>query len=148
MPEAGTMTLFDAERRFVERFVRESRRERLLHELGDPKKRYRGLSRFCHQARELLEPARIREQGCGAAPRDALARFAAAHDADVCILSLDPWLDGLVLPFPEAVQRLPYAQDAVILLGEGFAAVQGEPEKGGTPLWLLTEEGHPEKTQK
>ncbi len=147
MPEAG-MPLSDAERRFVGTFIRAERRERLLYELANPKKRYRGLSRFCHQAGELLEPARIRVQGRCAAQWDALARFAAAQDTEVRILSLDPWLDGLVLPFPEAVGRLKGAMDAAILLGDGFAAVCGEPEKAGTQLWLLTEEKNADFPQK
>ncbi len=129
----------DAERRFVETFIRADRRDRLAYELAHPKKRYRALDRFCHRAGDLLDPAHIRLQGCGTDRRDALAAFAAAHDVPVTVVSLDPWLDGLTLPFTEAVRRLPAAEDAAILLGAGFAVVQGEPEKGGTPLWLLTE---------
>ena len=46
-----------AERYFIQTFIRKSRRERLLFELTTATRRYDGLSRFCHQSRELLDPA-------------------------------------------------------------------------------------------
>ena len=44
-----------AEERFVRSFVVKERQERLLYELTRPKKRYDGLSRFCHTAEQLLD---------------------------------------------------------------------------------------------
>lgn len=44
------------EARFAAKYLRREKRERLLHELTDPKKRYRGLDRFCHHAGELIDP--------------------------------------------------------------------------------------------
>ena len=52
-----------AEVSFVNDYVLRSRRERLLYELSTPAKRRDALSRFCHQAPQLLDPARIRMQG-------------------------------------------------------------------------------------
>ena len=139
MPDTAEMTPEAAERYFAEAFVLENRRERLAYELAHPKKRYRALSRFCHQAETLLDPARIRIRDGGTAGWAALTAFAAAHDAEVTVVSPDPWLDGLSLPFTEAVRRLPDAQDAAILIGPGFAVVRAEPMRGPTPLYLLTE---------
>ena len=47
------------EARFAAKYLRREKRERLLHELTDPKKRYRGLDRFCHHAGELIDPKKI-----------------------------------------------------------------------------------------
>lgn len=54
---------YTAERRFVQSFIRKNRRERVLFELTTPEKRYDGVSRFCHQAEELLDPTKIAMQG-------------------------------------------------------------------------------------
>ena len=51
------------ERYFVQTFIRKDRRERLLYELTTPGKRYDGISRFCHQAKGLLDPAKIIMEG-------------------------------------------------------------------------------------
>ncbi len=52
-----------AEERFVNSFIRKERRRRLLYELSTPKKRYAAVDRFCHQAEELLVPAKIALRG-------------------------------------------------------------------------------------
>ena len=98
---------------FAAVYLRKDRRERLLHELTNPKKRDRGLDRFCHHA----------------APGDCLA------------LSPDPSLDGQTLPFPETAALAFCITDASILLGNGFALVTGEAEKGGRGHFLLVEAG-------
>ena len=51
------------EQHFVQTFIRKDRSDRLLYELTTPEKRYDGVSRFCHQAKELLEPSRIIMEG-------------------------------------------------------------------------------------
>ncbi len=45
---------YSNEQHFVQSFIRKARRERLLYELTTPEKRYDGVNRFCHQAKELL----------------------------------------------------------------------------------------------
>lgn len=49
-------SVITAEKYFVDTFVRKDRRERLWYELSHPNRRYRGLSRFCHQSTDLLRP--------------------------------------------------------------------------------------------
>ena len=54
---------YSIEERFVKAFIRKSHRERLLYELTTPKKRYAGVSRFCHHAKDLLDPSKILMEG-------------------------------------------------------------------------------------
>ena len=48
-----------AEQRFVRLFIQKSRKDRLLYELTTPEKRYDGISRFCHQTKELLAASKV-----------------------------------------------------------------------------------------
>lgn len=128
---------FEAERRFVNGFVRPDRRERLLFELTNPKKRCRGLDRFCHQSAELIDEKKIMLQGRDLERQPAFADFAARHAGDCLILSPDGMLDGCVAPFSEVAALAFAGLDAAIALGDGFALVVGEAEKGGRAAYLL-----------
>ena len=131
------------EQAFVEAYVRKDRRERLLHELSNPRKRYRGLDRFCHGAADLLDPARITLVGPGLEHDSAFSAFVATRAAETCrIFSPDGTLDGLELPLAGAVEACVACLDASIIMGGSFAIVRAEAWKGGTDMWLL-EQGRP-----
>ena len=131
------------EQAFVEAYVRKDRRERLLHELSNPRQRSRALDRFCHGAADLLDPARITLAGPGLEHDAAFNAFVAAHAAETCrIFSPDGGIDGLELPLAEAVEACVACLDASIIMGDGFAIVRAEAWKGGTDMWLL-EQGRP-----
>ena len=129
---------YEAERRFVERFVRRDRRERLLYELTTPEKRYDGVSRFCHQARDFLDPARIVMEGEDLERRSEFERFVRQHDELCFVLSPDFWMDGQFLSLPDALRQAAICPDAVLILGSTFAVVFGEPMKGGRGKYLLS----------
>ena len=44
---------------FVSSYIRKEKRERLLFELNNEKRRYSGLDRFCHHTKELLDERKI-----------------------------------------------------------------------------------------
>ena len=126
------------EQAFVEAYVRKDRRERLLHELSNPKKRYRGLDRFCHGAADLLDPARITLAGPSLEYDAVFIAFVAPRADETCgIFSLDGGIDGLELPLAEAVAACIACLDASIIMGGSFAIVRAEAWKGGTDMWLL-----------
>ena len=137
----GSQDGFGAEKRFAESFIRKNRRDRLLYELTDPDKRYDGLSRFCHQARDLLDPSRIIMEGEDLERRKDFLQFIHQHDGACLILSPDGLLDGISLPLSEAIRRAVGCFDAVIILGDTFAVVYGEVMKGGRGKFLLSETG-------
>ena len=126
------------EQAFAETYVRKDRRERLLHELSNPRKRSRGLDRFCHGAADLLDPARIALAGPGLEHDAAFSAFVDTRAAETCqIFSPDGGIDGLELPLAEAVERCVACLDASIIMGGSFAIVRAEAWKGGTDMWLL-----------
>ena len=135
---AGPVAEPTAEERFVAAYVRRERRERLLFELQSPKRRYRGLDRFCHTAPDLLDERRVALEGPDPDRQPAFAAFLQAHRKDACtLLSPDGSLDGLELPFQAALVMALDCLDAVILVGPDFAYVQGESMPGGTDRYLL-----------
>ena len=131
---------YSAEKHFVYAFIRKNRRERLLLELKDEKKRYRGISRFCHTAEDLLDQAKIIMSGKDMETLPGFADYIREHDEICLILSPFSLLDGERFPLREAVDQAVMCPDAALILGSSFALVYGEPGKGGRDRYLLSEE--------
>ena len=127
------------ERLFVQTYIRKDRRDRLLYELTDPVKRYDGLERFCHHAADLLDMNKVMMTGEDLERTDRFQSFADKHKEDCVLLSPDGNIDGLVLPFRNAVDTAVACFDAVIILGDRFALVMGEVMKGGRGKHLLAD---------
>ena len=130
---------YSNEQHFVQAFIRNDRRERLLYELTTPKKRYDGVSRFCHQAKELLDPSKIIMEGEDLDRRPEFDRFIQQHDEICLVLSPAFCTDGQFLTLRDAVDQAIMCLDAVIIMGSSFAVVFGEPMKDGRGKFLLSE---------
>ena len=129
-----------AEQYFIQTFIRKSRRDRLLFELTTETRRYHGLSRFCHQSEELLDPARIVLSGADLEYRPDFWHFAEQHNETCLLLSPDSEMDNRTMKFHDAIHMAAGFQDAVIIVGSTFAVVFGEPVKGGRDKFLLSED--------
>ena len=127
------------EKRFVKSFIRKKNQERLLYELTTPRKRYAGVSRFCHQAGDLLDSSKIFMEGDDLDRCSDFKRFVQSRSEVCYVMSPDPWLDTQRLPFSQAVERAAICCDAVLIIGEDFAVVFTEPMKGGREKYLLAE---------
>ena len=130
---------YQNERHFVQTFIRKDRRERLLFELTTPGKRYDGISRFCHQAKDLLDPAKIIMEGEDLDRRPEFERFLGQHEETCYVLSPAMDTEGQLLDLRDAVDQAILCPDAVIIMGSSFAIVFGEPMKGGRGKFLLSE---------
>ena len=130
---------YSNERHFVQAFIRKNRRDRLLYELTTPEKRYEGFSRFCHRAKDLLEPSKIIMEGEDINRRPEFEQFVRQHDEICFVLSPDFYMDEQFLPFRDAVDQAIICLDAILIIGSSFAVVFGEPMKGGRGKFLLSE---------
>ena len=130
---------YSNERHFVQAFIRKNRRDRLLYELTTPEKRYEGVSRFCHQTKDLLEPSKIIMEGEDINRRPEFEQFVRQHDEICFVLSPDFYMDEQFLPFRDAVDQAIICLDAILIIGSSFAVVFGEPMKGGRGKFLLSE---------
>lgn len=128
-----------AEQYFVQTYIKKNRRDRLFFELSAEKRRYDGLSRFCHQAGELLDPAKIIAAGDDLERRPEFLRFVKHHDDTCYVISPDYEMDGRTLQTKDAVSLAAAFYDAVIIIGSTFAIIFGEPMKGGRDKYLLSE---------
>ena len=126
-----------AEEKFVNKFIRRDRRDRLLYELGTPSKRREALSRFCHQAPQLLDHSRILMHGEDLDRSAGFLSFVHAHDGLCIVLTPDFFPDGEQMKLSDAVAWAVSCPDAVLILGDGFAVVFGEVMKGGRGKFLL-----------
>ena len=126
-----------AECEFVQWYIRKAKRKRLLYELTAEAKRYDGLSRFCHQAEDLLEPSRIHLQGTDLKQDPAFLDFMRRQKGTCRILSPNRCLDGQDVPVLRAVEMAVQCLDAAILIGDSFAVVFSEAEKGGRKAYFL-----------
>ncbi len=124
---------------FVNTFIVKNRRDRLLYELTTPKKRYQGISRFCHRTKDLLDPAFIIAESEDLERLPAFRRFVLEHNEPCVLLSPYAWLDEEIMPFEMAVEQATICPDAVLILGDGFAIIFEEPEKGGRGKFWLSE---------
>ena len=129
--------MYEAERRFVETYIRKSRRERLLYELTSPKKRSRGLDRFCHTLPSLIDSQRIVISDGNLSERKEFRDFVKTHD-EVCVILSPSWFDGEAMRLSEAVPLTFADTDASVILGSTFAVASGEAEKGGRVHYLLS----------
>ena len=130
---------YSNELHFVQAFIRKNRRDRLLYELTTPEKRYEGVSRFCHRAKDLLEPSKIIMEGEDINRRPEFEQFVRQHDEICFVLSPDFYMDEQFLPFRDAVDQAIICLDAILIIGSSFAVVFGEPMKGGRGKFLLSE---------
>ena len=128
-----------AEERFIKNFIKKRYRERLLFELTTPKKRYAGLDRFCHQASELIDPAKIYLEGDDLERCPEFREFCKKHQGLCRVLSPEFYWEETEVSLDEAVKMATMSLDAFLVLGDGFAIVFGEPVKGGREKYLVVE---------
>ncbi|MBR4896096.1 MAG: hypothetical protein IKZ41_06690 [Clostridia bacterium] len=125
---------------FVETFLRREKRDRMRYLLGNPRKRRAGLDRFCHETMDLIDREKILLEGADLERRDEFRRFLAAHGAPVIVFSPDAYPEGERMSVRDALAFALTGLDAVLILGEGYAVIFGEPMKGGRDKVLLAAE--------
>ena len=122
---------------FVETFLRRERRDRMRYLLGNPRKRRAGLDRFCHETMDLIDPKKILFEGADLERREEFRRFLSARGGTVIVFSPDVCPEGERMSVEDALALALTGLDAVLILGEGYAVVFGEPMKGGRDKVLL-----------
>ena len=123
-------------RDFVLAFVKKGRQERLLTELFHPKKRYRGLSCFCHNAKDLLRSDCILYEGTDLSKYPDLPLIL-KKEKKLTLFSCDPAFDEEVLDSEEALKVAFYCQDMLIMMGREYAIVYEEVYTKGQTKYVL-----------
>ncbi len=127
------------EENFVRKFIRKDRRDRLIHELTDPKKRKRGFNRFCHQAKELLDQRKIILQGKNIEGDQRFSDFVSRCEGPCKAVTADLYLEKEYPSLKDALSESEMCGDAFVIMGKDIAIVFNEPMKGGADKYLLTD---------
>lgn len=126
----------DIEKKFVENFIQKRYRDRLLFELNSPKKRVDFLSRFCHNADEIIDPNKIVLKGKKIDTDIEKELKQHKINDEVYVLSFK-YSQGQSLGLQEA---LDYCEEenmpVIIILSDDLALIKTEVEFGA-PLKLL-----------
>ena len=130
---------FSYETEFVKYYIRKERRERLLFELTNEKKRQEGLDRFCHECDTLLDKRKIVLSANDLRRQADFEKYTKGHDETCIILSPDPSLDGLKMSLKEALERNKLSFDASIILGKDICIVRSEAMKQTMEYLLIKE---------
>ena len=118
---------------FIDTYIFPNRRERLKYELTSAKKRYDGIDRFCHSAREMLKPAFLtavivtaEKFLIDAKNPNSLRKI---DSNPVFVISVYKDLDRQVMPFCDAVDKM-LGLGSYILIDRKlqFAFVETEPD--------------------
>lgn len=126
------------EKLFVEQFIRRERRERLLHELNNPKKRRTGICRFCHRADEMLDMHRVIYRGDGLYDEELGKLMLGSGCAGECyIMAYNEYLDGRTLPWREAWREVNGNGMPAVMVFDGFAVVETEQVQGAAEKFVL-----------
>ena len=123
------------EQEFIKKYIDKGYRERLLLELGSAKRRTKALSRFSHNAEEILNKNITQK---------TITNFSDIKETDktVYVISWDE-SDGTQISFVDAIKYCETTYTSVVLIGEAFALIKEETE-GGTPkiFYLKNTEAH------
>ena len=112
------------EQEFIRKYIDKYFHERLLLELSSAKRRTKALSRFSHNAEDILNKSIIKKSIVNLADIKE-------NDKTVYVISWDE-NDGTQISFADAIKYCETAYTSVVLIGEAFALIKEETE-GGTP---------------
>ena len=117
------------EETFVKRYVKEPFQDRVLFELFSKKQRKRALSRFAHGADQILKSG---YQKIGVNDLSFLRGVKSAY-----VIPSDGDVDGAERTGEEIYAICSREASPVVVIGDGFAAVREEFERGEPAIYLF-----------
>ncbi|MDE6655970.1 MAG: hypothetical protein K2J85_03165 [Anaeroplasmataceae bacterium] len=122
----------EIENSFVEKYIKKEYQERLKHELM--KKREKALSRFSHNAFELLKKnltiVQVKDE-------NSILTFEAKSSIHEECYLISRFYDGMVMKFNVALKELFEDLCTSILVSNDFTIIKEETEKGQPNIYLI-----------
>ena len=118
-----------SEQEFIKRYIDKGYQERLLLELSSAKRRTKALSRFSHNAEDVLNKNIFKKTITNLADIKE-------NNQTVYVISWDE-NDGTQTSFTDAIKYCEMAYMSVILIGESFALIKEETEGGQSKMFYL-----------
>ncbi|MDE6708690.1 MAG: hypothetical protein K2K06_11730 [Oscillospiraceae bacterium] len=113
---------------FVKNFIIKSKRDRLLYELQNSKKRQDCLGRFCHHAEDLLDMQKI----CDTQDFEKIL-----GNPECYIMAYHQELDKLTCNLKQALKLVLSNGMSAIIIGKNFAIVETEQLQGTPDRYFL-----------
>ena len=131
----------EIEREIVKAFVNKNMQERFLFELFSSKKRKEGIGRLCHQYDKIFNRNYMIEISKDNFNFTIIGNMLKSYETnDNCyLISYDEEIDGMYLPFMEALERVVgLGMPSIISCITGkLAYFEGEQEIGAPPRFIL-----------
>ena len=124
----------EIEKRFVKEYIKKNRRDRMLYELNNAKKRINAIGRFCHRAADYLIASKIVYKGTSL--EQGIEILNVAHSKECYLISYDD-IDGKVLAPMEAMERIESCGMASIAIFTDFCVIKTEQSVGPAEVFCL-----------
>ena len=127
----------DMEEKFLNQFIKKDFRQRLSYELWGKKRRH-GLSRFCHNAKELLIESKIIADGKNISKKEIQELLPTNCKNRQCyIMAYNESIDGTLCDFEEALRKVLGNGMAAVIIFDEFAVVETEQCFGSAEKMVL-----------
>ncbi|MBR1891818.1 MAG: hypothetical protein IJ811_04930 [Clostridia bacterium] len=126
----------DIEIKFINDYIIKVKRDRLLFELGNEKRREKAIMRFSHDAEQFINPKKIVYCGETLTEREANDFFKKNKNKSFYVVSTDK-KDESVLPTETALTYSFSEYMPVILIGETCSFIKCESEFGSSKKMIL-----------
>ena len=124
------------EEEFVNTYIIKNKRERLLFELQNPKRREEAVGRFCHLTDELLIPSKITAKGKYILD-DIKTKILDSNATSCYVISFFSDIDGIELQKQDVINEIIGMGMPSIAIFDDFVIIETEQEQGPAVKYLL-----------
>lgn len=129
--------MVQAERTFVNQFIKKNRRQRLLYELSG-RNRQNGLGRFCHNAEDMFVTCKVIDNRKDISVSELQSMLPAKYKDTKCyIMAYNESIDRQVCDYNKALEMVLGNGMAAIIVFDGFAVVETEQYSGSAQKLVL-----------
>lgn len=120
------------EKKFINAFVAKEKKERLIHEFSNPKKRENALLRFSHGVESVVDNKFIKYR-CNI---NNFSKFLSLFN-DVYVISLFK-IDGEICSYKEAISHLQEQYMPVIIISDDYVIIKSESNELKDNIFILS----------
>ena len=124
------------EEEFVNTYIIKNKRERILFELQNPKRREEGIGRFCHCADEMLIASKITAKGKYILD-DIKTKILDSNATSCYVISFFSDIDGIELQKQDVINEIIGMGMPSIAIFDDFVIIETEQEQGPAVKYLL-----------
>ncbi len=126
------------EKRFIDNFIKKNKRERVLYELSNPRKRKDAIGRFCHNTLEMIDEKKIIYCGKHITIEELKKFINDSSKGEMCyVISWDEEFDGKSVKPSVALEHMISSGMAVVIIFTRLIIIKEEQEVGAPIKYVL-----------